>query len=448
MNEEEEKLVEAEFLGCLIKDNEQMDSFFGQFDKNDFIHHTHFLIWEAISRLYEDSVPITPMSIHETNKKIERSYLVEMRGHVTSPHLAKFYSEKLKVNSAYRKMQAYAMKLMNIVSVREKQTPEDLMSEADGLLLRMRKKETNSMRSVKDMKKSFEAHLSSNSVLIKTGRPAYDKQYGGIPRKALYILSGRTHVGKTAEAVQMAYHMAKQGEGAVLFWSQEMTENDVLERLTSNVSGVGYRNITRQETSEEDKAKVLSALDLVATFPLYIDDTPRVRIGTVKATAHMFKRKYGKLAALFVDYLSMMDIEQNSNQSFPKAVGEVAFQAKALAKELDCPVIILAQINRAATGDDRPDSHHLKESGDIEQAADFIEILWKESKYQTPELGYEVITSTIAKGRKGGKGEFLYKFTGGVQRYEDYEAPKQTESYEPNNDGLVAWSKGKGRKRA
>lgn len=431
---DDDALNEAEFLGCLIKDPTTMDSFYGVFDKYDFVHPMHFMIWEAVSTLYADNIFITSKSVYETNKKIDRGYVSDLVGHVTSASLAPFYADKVKMNSAYRKMQAYANKLLDIANTRQKKTPEELLSEADGLLLRLRRKETSSMRPIKELRSRFEDHLKSKSALIKTGRPAYDEHYGGIPRKALYILSGRTHVGKTAEALQMAHHMSKQEEGAVLFWSQEMTGDDVLERMSSNLSGVNYRRITRQELTEEEHNKVMEAVDVVGSYPFYIDETPRVRIHAVKAIAHMFKRKYGKVAALFIDYLSMMDIEQSPNQSFPKAVGEVAFDAKALAKELDCAVILLAQINRAATGDERPDSHHLKESGDIEQAADFIEILWKESHYQDPKLGHEVITSTITKGRKGGRAEFHYKFTGGVQRYEDYKIP---ENLKVDEDGRI-----------
>lgn len=435
---DEDATIEAEFLGCILKEPEKMDEFCGRFDKNDFVHYPNYLIWESISNLHKKSIPINIKSISDTNKDIDRAYVQEIISHTFSSAMAKFYSDKLTLNSAYRKMNAYASKLLSIVNEREKKTPSDLLAEADSLLLRLRKKETSSMQSVKDMRNSFQESLTAEANVIRTGRPAYDKHYGGIPRKALYILAGRTHVGKTAEALQMAHNMSKQDEGAVLFWSQEMTREDILERLTSNISGVNYKRITKKELTEAEHKKVMDAFDVIASYPFYIDDTPRVKIHSVRATANMFKRKYGKIGALFIDYLSMMDIEQSSNQSFAKAVGEVAFDAKALAKELDCPVIILAQINRQGAETERPQSHHLKESGDIEQAADFIEILWKQEGMQIPNSGYEIITSTMTKGRKGGLSEFHYKFTGGYQKYEDYQ---EETKYEPNADGFVSHRK-------
>lgn len=447
MNDEQEVITEAEFLGCLIKDHELMDTYNGKLDKHDFIHPTHFKIWDAMTNLYRDNIRISLRSVYEMNKDIELDYLKQVSGHVFSPALANRYFDQLMLNSAYRKMHAYASKLIGIVHDREKETPSELLAEADNLLTRLRRKETSSMIRVSEMRDSFEKFLKSKSVMIKTGRKAYDDYYGGIPRKALYILAGRTHVGKTAEALQMAHNMSKMREGEVLFWSQEMTREDVLERMASNISGVNYKRITNKETNDLEHHRVMQAFDEIASYPLSIDDTPRVKIHSVRATANMFKRKYGKLAALFIDYLSMMDVDQKSNQTFAKALGEVAFDAKALAKELDCPVIILAQINRQGAETDRPASHHLKESGDIEQAADFIEILWRNDEHQTPGIGYEVITSTMTKGRKGGLSEFYYKFTGSVQRYEDYRLP-QLDNIKMDDEGHITNHSKRGKRRA
>jgi replicative DNA helicase len=308
---------------------------------------------------------------------------------------------------------------------------EEFYQIIDNLTMAIRPTRSGRMMSFSETENDFEEFMNSSEDLIKTGFNQFDNSFGGIGRGWLYILAGRPSVGKTAKALQMSLNIAHQNIGDVLVWSQEMTFNQLKQRMLSNVTGISFSKIRRKILDDYEKRTMMEAHRATAHHPLYVEDSHGVTIDQIRATAKLMQRKNGRIGAIFVDYLTRMNIRQEKNQSWSRAVGEVAKRFKWLAQELDCPVILLAQLNREGA-EGAPGLHNLRDSGEIEQEADVVEFLWREDDKDDPNG--VIVNSTIAKGRDIGLSTFKYRLKGWIQRYEDY---KEEKSYEPNAEGFV-----------
>jgi replicative DNA helicase len=215
--------------------------------------------------------------------------------------------------------------------------------------------------------------------------------------------------------LQMMKGVAEQGAGEVLLWSQEMKRPQLLSRMMAGAANISSGRIRKKELDSSEMNRMNAAYDELEKLPIHIWDARNVTIEEVRATARKFKRKYGKLGAIVVDYLTIMNIPQHKGETRSQAVGYVTRTAKQIALELDCPFIMLAQLSR--DGKDEPKLEHLRDSGEIEQDADVVEFLWHNPD-ETHRDG-KVIQSIIAKGRDVGVNQFKYLFKGWVQRYEE-----------------------------
>jgi replicative DNA helicase len=248
----------------------------------------------------------------------------------------------------------------------------------------------------------------------------FDKWMGGIGRGWLYILAARPSVGKTAKALQMSLGIAKQGLGNVLFFSQEMKRNQLFNRLIAQMTGINANKIRRKELTIEQYGEVEEAFKKLEKLPLFIEDASNISISYVRSVARQVKRQHGELAAIVVDYLTIMNIPQIPGQTRSQAVGEVTRTAKKIAIELNVPFIMLAQLSREGAKSLEPRLDHLRDSGEIEQDADVVEFLWEDPN-QNHQAG-KVIRSIIAKGRDVGINEFRYLFKGWCQKFEELKA--------------------------
>lgn len=440
--------TEQHFLGCILKQPARMKEWGDQFEEIDFLHSSHQLLWIAMRHLNKKDKPVDITHIKEllrAGNKVDDfgdiSYIITLRDSVPSAGHCDHYGELVRTNSAYRKVKDYTDKLNELVYNREEESEAGVFDMVDKLAKALQSKTIGSLTKI--TVEEMDELRAKPPQMVKTGHSAYDEWSGGIGRQWLHVLSGRSGTGKTAKAAQMTYQMAKQNEGAVIFWSQEMPKTRIVQRIVTNLTGINYGRIFKNNLTEEEVVRCRKVESEVADLPIYFDDSPSVTMGHVKSVASAFKRKHGKIAAIFVDYLTHMDIKQEKGQTRATAVGDVARKMKLLARELDCAVILLAQINREAADDEkRPRKHHLKESGDIEQAADTIEILWADPSDPQDE-NVKTITSIIDKGRYTGERDFKYEFKNHVQRFSDYVQPI---NYKPNENGMVVSHHNRGRK--
>ena len=221
---------------------------------------------------------------------------------------------------------------------------------------------------------------------ITTGFIDLDKWLGGLNRSDLIVLAGRPSMGKTALATNIAFNAAvayaknADGGGKVAFFSLEMSSEQLVTRILSQECTIPSERVRRGEIREEDFARIVQANKKLTELQLFIDDTPALTISAVRTRARKLKRQYG-LDLIVIDYLQLLQgSDDKRNENRVQEISEVTRLLKALAKELDVPVLALSQLSRAVeTRDDkRPQLADLRESGSIEQDADVVMFVYRE----------------------------------------------------------------------
>lgn len=418
-----QQAIDAEYavIGSVLIDNKTMDDLSTMLEARDFSLASNQLIWEGMMYQYRKSAPIDLVTMVEALQKYGRleeiggvSRMAEIMSSVPSTDNCRHYAQIVQSQSYRRRGREAAAKIAEY-SQDSELDDESYFHQVEQAALSVRPATSGEMKKLSETRNEYFEYLEQKDDFIHTGFAAFDEWMGGIGRGWLYILAGRPSVGKTAKALQMGKGIAQQNKGEVLVYSQEMKRNQLFNRMLSPMTMVHSNRIRRKELSEFEKQKLSKAYAELENLPLHIEDAGNVTIEEVRATGRQIKRKYGKIAAIIIDYLTIMKIPQAKGETRSQAVGRVTRTAKQVALELDCPIIMLAQLSRDGAGE--PKLEHLRDSGEIEQDADVVEFLWHD-----PEDNHrdgKVIQSTIAKGRDVGVNQFRYLFEGWIQRYKE-----------------------------
>ena len=309
---------------------------------------------------------------------------------------------------------------------------------------------------VVSLKMADEAHKRDSHITgITTGLRDLDRKLGGLQKSDLLILAGRPSMGKTALATNIAFNAArafsdsagKEGAG-VAFFSLEMSSEQLATRLLGEYSEVPADKIRRGEIKGDDFSKFVEASKILSRAPLYIDDTPGLSVASVRTRARRLKRMVPHLGAIVIDYLQLLHGSSRQSENRVQEVSEITRGLKALAKELDIPVVALSQLSRAVEmrEDKRPQLADLRESGSIEQDADVVMFVYREEYYHAraepsrrPEESEEkfnqrsqhwmergeqirnIAEVIIAKQRHGPIGTVELHFDGQYTRFSDLE---------------------------
>ena len=307
------------------------------------------------------------------------------------------------------------------------------------------------------IKMAEEAHKRDSQITgVTTGLRDMDKKMGGLQRSDLIILAGRPSMGKTALATNIAFNAAhayfktegREGSG-VAFFSLEMSAEQLATRLLGDFSSVPSDKIRRGEIKTEDFTKFVEASQTLSRVPLYIDDTPALSVSGLRTRARRLKRMVPHLGVIVIDYLQLLHGSSGKGaENRVQEVSEITRGLKALAKELDVPVVALSQLSRAVEmrEDKKPQLSDLRESGSIEQDADVVMFVYREeyyharseptrrenedeSKYndrhsrwmQRGEEVRNVAEVVVAKQRHGPIGSVALQFDGQFTRFSDLE---------------------------
>jgi replicative DNA helicase len=263
---------------------------------------------------------------------------------------------------------------------------------------------------------------------VDTGFPALDELVGGMQRADLVILAARTTLGKTSLALGIARNAAMGQRARVAIFSLEMSKETLVRRLLSMEAEVDSRRVlTRQYTPMQEK-RVMDATGKLSTLPIYIDDSPTLRVADMRSKARRLHQERG-IDLIVVDYLQMVRGEGRSENKVQE-VSDISRGLKALAREMDCPVLALSQLSRAV--EQRP-SHvpmlsDLRESGSIEQDADVVMFIYREDVYtkkedwdrMNPDTPYPegIANIIVAKHRNGPQGQRNLRFRQDITRFE------------------------------
>lgn len=244
---------------------------------------------------------------------------------------------------------------------------------------------------------------------VDTGFAEMDKMMGGLHNSELVILAARPSMGKTAFAMNIAENVALHQRQSVLFVSLEMSAIELADRLLCSVAEVDSRRLRNGTISQEDRKKLVSTANLISDSPLYVDDSPSRSVTEIAAAARRIKRQNERLGLIVIDYLQLIEPDDPRDPR-QEQVAKMARRLKGLARELEVPLLCLAQLNRQAEAskENKPRLSHLRESGAIEQDADVVMFVHREEYYRTAEERDSVAGLAeiiVAKQRNGPIGE-------------------------------------------
>ncbi|APC48977.1 DNA helicase [Virgibacillus halodenitrificans] len=418
--------AEQSVLGAVFLDPNVLDEI-SFLEDRDFLDVKHQQIYRVMKWLDDKQQPVDVVTVTEMYVKHNRadevsvSYFAQLAESCPTTSNVKYHANIVRSKAIRRRGSEIGNQIAELAR-EDFETDEDYFAAVEALATEIRPDERGRMQSLSETRDKYFKHLLSKEVeYIETGFPQFDGWANGVYRGDLFISAGRPSVGKTAKLLQRTLGVA--ASGPVLLFSQEMDEDQLKDRMISNITGIPYNRIRNKELNPRQYGEVEEAYNRLEKLPIYIQDSSGVTIEEVRATARRFKRKYGDVAMVAVDYLQIMKIPQKKGENRSTAIGNVTQAAKQIARELKCVFMMLSQMSRESEKNKgKPMLADLKESGSIEQDADVVEFLWIDHHDTEPQG--KVVQQFIAKGRNTGLNEFRLLFRGWKQQFIELEKRK------------------------
>ena len=406
--------IEAEqaLLGALLLNNETFDRIAAIIEPHHFYDPVHGRIWETAARRIQKNALASPVTLKPFLADDEglaelggTDYLARLAGAAISIIAARDYAQTIRDLAMRRDLIRIGEEIQGrAADFAEDVEPPEQITEAEQSLYSLAEKGkydggfVNFSKAATDAVNIVNAAFQRGGGLggIASGLSELDYKLGGLRPSDLLILAGRPSMGKTALATNIAFNIAKKhrrGEkpdgtegtvdgGVVGFFSLEMSSEQLANRILSSESRIKSHELLQGKLSEEQMRDFIQVARDLEHIPLYIDDTPALPISGLAARARRLKRQFG-LDVLVIDYLQLLRPASNKDQGRVNEVSEITQGLKAIAKELDIPVIALSQLSRQVESrdDKRPQLSDLRESGSIEQDADVVMFVFRESYY-------------------------------------------------------------------
>ena len=468
--------IEAEqaLLGALLVNNEVYDRIEGIVSHTHFFDPVHGRIFDvAAQRIRKNALasPVTLKAFLEDDEGLKDlggpQYLARLAGAATSMVLARDYARMIYDLAIRRDLISIGEDIaFKAAHVDVESEPSEQIVEAEQALYAVAEKG--------GVDKGFQSFLVAVTEAVNTANAAYrrdgglagastglkdlDTKLGGLHPSDLLILAGRPSMGKTSLATNIAFNIAKAHKrgmtkdgtegtidgGIVGFFSLEMSSEQLAARILSEAAEIPSEQIRKGDMTEEEFRRFVEAAKALEACPLYIDDTPALPISALAARARRLKRTHG-LDAIFVDYLQLVRPASSRSDGRVQEISEITQGLKAIAKELDIPVVALSQLSRQVEqrDDKRPQLSDLRESGSIEQDADVVMFVFREEYYKEREKPGEHDTEAmmawqdemqalegkaeiiIGKQRHGPIGSVDLAFEGRFTRFSDLVKPWQ-----------------------
>ncbi|NAZ35982.1 replicative DNA helicase [Rubellimicrobium sp. CFH 75288] len=419
--------AEQQVLGAILTNNDVFDRVSAIIGAAHFFDPVHAAIWEVAAARIQKNLLASPVTLKpylETHEGLAAlggpAYLARLAAAAISSYAARDYAQLLRDLATRRELIRLGRDISDRAArVELGSAPEDQIVEAEQALYRLAdqgRSETgfqSFLRAVTDAVQSANAAYQRDGGLagLATGLIDLDKKLGGLHKSDLLILAGRPSMGKTSLATNIAFNIARAyrkgrlpdgtegavNGGVVGFFSLEMSAEQLAARVLSEASEVPSEQIRRGDMTEAEFRRFVEAAKDLEACPLFIDDTPALPISQLAARARRLKRTHG-LDVLFVDYLQLLR-PASAKDSRVNEVSEITQGLKAIAKELDIPVVALSQLSRQVENreDKRPQLSDLRESGSIEQDADVVMFVFREEYYKEREKPSEHDVEKMAK---------------------------------------------------
>jgi len=430
--------IEAEqsLIGGLMLDALAWDKIADVITADDFYRKDHRLIYSAIADLVDSGSPCDVVTVSEhldSRGELDNAgglaYLATLSNETAGAANARAYAKILRERATLRALISAGNEIAGSAFTSDGRTAAEVLEDAEKMVFEIADRGTRGKKGFKSLKDILpEAvdridtlHQSDGDITgISTGYNEFDKLTAGLQPGDLVIVAGRPSMGKTTLAVNIAENAAIGSKVPTAIFSMEMPAQQLAFRMISSLGRVDQTHLRTGNFPDEDWSRINTAVQLMSDAPIFIDDTPSLSPGEIRARARRLQREHG-LGLIVVDYLQLMQVPGNKENRATE-ISEISRGLKALAKELSCPVIALSQLNRSVEQrtDKRPVMSDLRESGAIEQDADLILFIYREEVYNqdTPRKGIADIA--IAKQRNGPIGNFPLTFVGRYTKFENW----------------------------
>lgn len=430
--------IEAEqsVLGGLMLVGEAWDQVADRLTEKDFYRREHQLIFRAIGELATAGVPRDAVTLGEwferqgkANEVGGAAYLTELASSTPSAANISAYADIVRDKSVQRQLIEVGTVITGKGFEPGTATTAELVTAAEQRVFAIAESNARGRNPTVDIGPALKSVIGVLSERFEhpgqllgasTGFVDLDRMTNGLQRQNLVVLAGRPSMGKTAMALNMAESVLLRDHRPVLFFSLEMSTDQLALRLLSALARVDQMAMNSGNVPPEDWTRIGRAAATLSTAPLKLDDTGALSPTEMRARARRIKAQCGGLGAVFVDYLQLMSVP-GTRENRTNEVSEISRNLKVMAKELDVPVIALAQLNRAVEQrtDKRPVMSDLRESGGIEQDADLILFLYRDEVYNRESNAKGTAEVIIGKQRNGPIGTVRLAFHGNYTRFDN-----------------------------
>lgn len=412
--------AEKSLLGAVLIDDEVLADATEYVRVGDFYDKRHDVIYSGMMRLYEKHKPVDLLTLTDELKRKKEldlvggsAYLTELTTYVPTSAHATSYAE-IVAQKAVRRRLIKASGDISELGYDEETTTQELLERAEAELFSVSdqslKQDVVSLESI--LTESFdrleELHRNKGQLRgIRTGYRDLDNMTAGLQRSDLIILAARPAMGKTTLVTNLAYNVATIAKEPVLFFSLEMSKEQLVDRMLADASGVDAWNIRTGNLSDDDFTKLSEAMGEMAEAPIFIDDTPGLSVLEMRTKARRAHHDQ-PLGLIIIDYLQLLQSNGSHNGNRVQEVSEISRGLKLVARELNVPVIALSQLSRSVESRTPPipQLSDLRESGSIEQDADIVSFIYRPGYYEPDNPEFENITELIlAKHRNGPVGK-------------------------------------------
>jgi replicative DNA helicase len=429
---------ESSVLGGLLLDNSAWDRVGDLLVDGDFYRYEHRLIFAAIGKLINATKPADVITVYESLQAQGQAdeigglaYLNALAQYVPSAANIRRYAEIVRERAILRKLAKASDEISTSAFNTQGQEVAKILDTAEQKIFAIGEEGSRMKQGFQGMEtlvvqlldRVQEMSENPNDITgVPTGFIDLDRMTSGMQAGDLIILAARPSMGKTALAINIAEHVALNEQLPVAVFSMEMGASQLAVRIVGSIGRIDQMNLRTGKLKDDEWPRLTEAVEKLRGISLHIDETPGLTTSELRGNARRLARQMGgKLGLIVVDYLQLMSVSSAMNdENRATAVGEISRGLKALAKELQCPVLALSQLSRGVESrtDKRPMMSDLRESGAIEQDADVIMFIYRDDYYNKDSKEPGVTELIISKQRNGPTGTVKLAFLKSITKFE------------------------------
>lgn len=439
--------AEQSVLGGLMLDNQTWDTVADRISEADFYRRDHRLIYRAIAELAEHQDPFDVITLSEwldSQNELENAgglaYLGTLVKDTPSAANILAYANIVRDRSVLRQLIHVGTEISDSAFVTDGRETSELLENAERNVFKIAEQRQRGQGGFSTIKNLLAKAVDKIELLYEqdgeitgasTGFNDLDEKTSGLQPADLIIVAGRPSMGKTTIAMNMAENVALKSGLPVAVFSMEMPGEALAMRMMSSLGRIDQHKVRTGKLDDDDWPRLTSAINLLAETKLFIDDTPALSPTEVRSRARRLTREHGQLGLIVLDYLQLMQ-SPSSGDNRVQQISDISRGLKALAKELNVPVMALSQLNRnlEQRPNKRPVMSDLRESGAIEQDADLILFVYRDEVYNEDSPDKGIAEVIIGKQRNGPLGTVRLTFLGQYTRFENFAGHYAQEDYE------------------